>query len=107
MQIEVIYNKGRLAFAHPMRLKQDHLRLMLDVPDDAVDVGDGAALPAYALEDFPAEVREKVAALAEAARLHAPSGEDIAPIEETTEERQRWQAAELRNHSRLEQGRLP
>ena len=103
MQIEVIYNKGRLAFAHPIRLKQDNLRLMID----AVDEGDGAALPAYELEDFPVEVREKVAALAEAVRQHAPSREDIAPIEETTEERQRWQAAELRNRSRLEQGRLP
>ena len=80
--------------------------LMIDVPDGAVHEDDGAALPAYDLEDFPAEVRAKVAALAEAARQHAPSREDRAPTKESAKERQRWQAAELRNRSRLEQGCL-
>ena len=34
MQVEVIYNQGRLEFVHPIKLKHDHLRLVVEVPDD-------------------------------------------------------------------------
>jgi hypothetical protein len=34
MQVEVIYSQGQLTFAQPVRLKRDHLRLTLTVPDE-------------------------------------------------------------------------
>ena len=34
MQVEAIYNQGRLDFLLPIKLKHDHLRLVVEVPDD-------------------------------------------------------------------------
>jgi hypothetical protein len=34
MQVEAIYNRGTLEFVHPVKLKHDHLRLVVEVPDD-------------------------------------------------------------------------
>lgn len=34
MQVEAIYNRGALEFARPLKLKHDHLRLVVEVPDD-------------------------------------------------------------------------
>ena len=36
MQVEVIYNQGRLTFAQPVHLRRDHLRLTIIVPDDQI-----------------------------------------------------------------------
>lgn len=36
MQVEAIYNQGRLEFVHPIKLKHDHLRLVVVVPDDEI-----------------------------------------------------------------------
>lgn len=36
MQVEVIYNQGRLEFVHPLKLKRDHLCLLVEVPDDEI-----------------------------------------------------------------------
>jgi hypothetical protein len=43
MQVEAIYNQGRLEFAQPIKLKHDHLRLVVEVPDEeiALDAGTG------------------------------------------------------------------
>lgn len=47
MQVEVIYNQGRLSFAQPVHLKRDHLRLTITVPDDEIVPADEAyQLPA-------------------------------------------------------------
>lgn len=44
MQVEAIYNRGRLEFVHPLKLKHDHLLLVVEVPDEelALEVGAGA-----------------------------------------------------------------
>ena len=41
MQVEAIYNRGRLEFVHPLKLKHDHLLLVVEVPDEelALEVG--------------------------------------------------------------------
>ncbi len=36
MQVEAIYNQGRLEFAQPLKLKHDYLRLVVTVPDDEI-----------------------------------------------------------------------
>lgn len=38
MQVEAIYDQGRLEFVHPMKLKHDHLRLVVEVPDEEIDL---------------------------------------------------------------------
>ena len=37
MQVEAIYNQGRLEFVQPIKLKHDRLRLVVMVPDDEID----------------------------------------------------------------------
>ena len=36
MQVEAIYNQGRLEFVQPLRLKHERFRLLVNVPDDEV-----------------------------------------------------------------------
>jgi hypothetical protein len=45
MQVEAIYSQGRLEFAQPMKLKHDHIRLVVNVPDEEIelDAGTGVA----------------------------------------------------------------
>jgi hypothetical protein len=54
MQVEVIYNQAQnsLEFAQPLRLKRDHLRLVVTVPDDAV-----ATEPVVPVEEGTMEAR--------------------------------------------------
>jgi len=40
MQIEAIYDKGRLEFVTPVRLKQERVRVSVELPDDAIDTDD-------------------------------------------------------------------
>jgi hypothetical protein len=37
MQVEAIYNHGTIQLVQPLRLKHDHVRLMLIVPDEEVE----------------------------------------------------------------------
>lgn len=36
MQVEAIYDHGRLEFAQPMQLKHDRVRLIVNVPDEEI-----------------------------------------------------------------------
>ncbi len=36
MQVEAIYNQGRIEFVQPLRLKHDHVRLVVTVPDEEI-----------------------------------------------------------------------
>lgn len=36
MQVEAIYHHGKLEFTHPLQLKHDNLRLVVNVPDDEI-----------------------------------------------------------------------
>lgn len=36
MQVEAIYDHGRLEFTHPMQLAQERLNLLVEVPDDEI-----------------------------------------------------------------------
>ena len=37
MQVEAIYNQGRIEFVQPLRLKHDHIRLVVTVPDEEIE----------------------------------------------------------------------
>ena len=36
MQVEAIYDQGRLEFAHPLKLKHQRIRLIVDIADDEI-----------------------------------------------------------------------
>ncbi len=38
MQVKAIYNHGRLEFVQPMKFKHDPLHLVIEVPDEEVDL---------------------------------------------------------------------
>lgn len=38
MQIEAIYNQGRIEFEQPIRLKHDNIRLIVTVPDEEIEL---------------------------------------------------------------------
>ncbi len=40
MRIEAIYDKGRLEFKTPLRLKRDTLTVIVEVPDEAIDTAE-------------------------------------------------------------------
>lgn len=37
MQVDAIYSQGSLVFARPIKLKHDHVRLVVMVPDEEID----------------------------------------------------------------------
>ncbi len=45
MQVEAIYNQGRLEFARPIKLKHDHLRLVVEVPDEEIALDAATGIP--------------------------------------------------------------
>ncbi|MCC7279929.1 MAG: hypothetical protein IT487_16650 [Chromatiaceae bacterium] len=107
MQIEAIYDQGRLEFQSTVTLKHQRFRVRVEIPDQEIASPIPLALPTYDPADFPPEIRDRVRRMAavaeEAQRLFVP---EIVSAE-SEEERQRWAAVELRHASRREQGRLP
>lgn len=66
MQIEAIYDHGRLEFVTPVRLKRERLRLRVEVPDDAIDgLEEGFQLPPKVIAQARAQ-REALNAIRDA-----------------------------------------
>ncbi len=40
MQVEAIYNQGKIELSQPLRLKHNNVRIVVTVPDDEVEVQD-------------------------------------------------------------------
>lgn len=101
MQVEAIYNKGRLEFVHPIKLKHDHLRLVVLVPDDEVEAASTAFTLSPAMQASAQVILDKFSAI-----LNAP----VLPEDElpklSSKHRERMEAFELRAQMREEQGRL-
>ena len=84
MQVEAIYNQGRLEFVHPLKLKHDHLRLVVEVPDDEIATQPNPYnLPAEVLERA-AQMRSQLDAIRNAP---LPSDDQLPPIAAKTLER--------------------
>ena len=79
MQVEAIYDQGRLEFVHPLRLKHDRVRLVVTVPDEELE----SAVPF----DLPPEVLARAQALRQ--RLEAIRNAPTPPDEELPELTQR------------------
>lgn len=101
MQVEAIYNQGRLEFVHPIKLKHDHLRVMVHVPDDEI-----LASPEGAYKLAPEEVAQAQAMLDKyQAILNAPLPPDDELPQLSVNYQDRLDAMEFRAQVRLEQGR--
>lgn len=103
MQVEIIYDHGRLEFVHPIKLKRDHLRLVVNVPDEEVEAGVATDNP-YGLSpevlQAAAQTRQRLNAI-----LHAPLPPDNELPELSPKYQERMAAMELRAELRKEQGR--
>ncbi len=58
MQVEAIYNQGRLEFQTSLKLKHQRFRVRVDIPDQEIADTPTPIPPTYDLADFPIEVRE-------------------------------------------------
>ncbi len=101
MQVEAIYNRGTLEFVHPMTLKHDHLRLVVEVPDDEIVTHSTNPL------NLAPDVLAKAKAMLEkyAAILNAPLPRDDELSELSSEYQERLEAIAIRAQIRQEQGR--
>ena len=100
MQVEVIYNQGRLEFAQPIKLKHDYLRLLVVVPDDEIDT------PPTPFNLPPEELARAQAMLEKyQAILDAPLDDDADLPNLGSDYQERLEAIDLRAQIRQEQGR--
>ena len=100
MQVEAIYNQGRIELVHPLHLKRDHVRLIVTVPDEELaPQANPYSLPPEVLQRA-AEMRNRLDAV-----RHAPLPPDEELPQITTKQLDRIAAFELRAQMRIEQGR--
>jgi hypothetical protein len=95
MQVEAIYRNGQLQFVTPLKIKQDSLRVMVIIPDEAVELNS-------IHRGIPSEVVKgagEMLARMEAIRK-APMPPDEALPEMTDKQRERIEAMELRDEIR-------
>jgi hypothetical protein len=95
MNIEAIYDHGKLSFVTPIRLKHGKFRVIVTVPDDEVEVqGDAYTLPpevlamAKAMEEILDRIRN----------APPPADEDLPPL--TQKQLDRIEAFALREEVR-------
>lgn len=93
MQIQAIYNQGRIEFDPPIRLKHNNIRLTVTVPDEEVE------LPA----NNTSKAQDMIAKYQ--ALLDAPLPSDECLPELSSNYETRLHAIELRNQMRKDQGR--
>jgi len=104
MEIEAIYNRGKLEFPSNVQLKTQRFRVKVEIPDEAI-VTNANSLPEYSLDDFPKAVQEEVSRMQEIREsvMAKPIPSDLP--EETEKQKDRREAFELREAVRREQGR--
>ena len=104
MQIEAIYDQGRLELVSPVKLKGGPIRVKVDIPDEVVEEYEDK-LPEYDLSDFPGDVQQEVKRLQDIREeaMHSALPDDIQEM--TDKQQERWEAFEMRNALRRNQGR--
>ncbi|MBU1962820.1 MAG: hypothetical protein KJ675_16800 [Gammaproteobacteria bacterium] len=104
MQVEVIYHHGTLMFNRPLRFRQTHFTMQVDIPEQVLDEAEEVSFPTFDLSLFSTEVRAEIARLEAIQRQAISQPVPEVEVEETEEQRLRWAALELRNEIRREQG---
>lgn len=105
MQVEVIYDHGVLAFKHPLRFRQAHFTMQVEIPEQVVIEAEEATFPAFDLSLFSTGVRAQIARLEAIQQAVINQSLPNDDEEESEEQHQRWDAFELRNALHREQGR--
>jgi hypothetical protein len=93
MQLQAIYNQGRIEFEQPIRLKHDNIRLIVTVPDEEIELQSSNTSKA---QDMIAKYQ---------ALLNAPLPPVECLPELSSNYETRLHAIELRNQIRKDQGR--
>ena len=95
MQVEAIYDHGKLEFVSPLKLKHERFRVLVTVPDHELEQAPAQDL---SLANVPADVLERAQAMREHldAVRDAPLPPDDALPELTPKQIDRIQAFELR-----------
>ena len=104
MQIEAIYDQGRLDFVSPVKLKGGPIRVKVEIPDEAMEKHEDK-LPEYDLSHFPKDVQQEVKRLQDIRRKAMGSAARDNLSEMTDKQKERWAGIELRNAVRRQQGR--
>ena len=92
MQVEAIYDQGRLEFAVPLRLKHNRVRMLITVEDSEIELDENSY-------NLPAEIIEAARAMRARfdAILQAPLPPDDELPELTAKQLERIAAFELRD----------
>jgi hypothetical protein len=100
MQVEAIYSQGYIEFVEPLRLKHDHIRLIVNVPDDEIELQTTPfSLPAQDI------ARAQTLLGKFQAILEAPFPPDKELSALSAEYQERLEAIDLRAQIRQDQGR--
>lgn len=91
MQVEAIYNHGKLEFIVPLQLKQENFRIQVIVPDDEIIMQPVYNLPLHIIESAKATL-----ARMETIR-NTPLPTDKEPPELTAKQMERIEAFALRD----------
>jgi hypothetical protein len=100
MQVEITYHKGKLTFASPIKLKQEHLRLIAEIPDENIIIPSQKTTPFH--YKLPAEVKAQAEAMEK--ELDSIRNAPYTTSEEepalTSKQQERIEAFALRNEVR-------
>ena len=101
MQVEAIYNQGKIELSQPLRLKHNHVRLVITIPDDEIEVQDNT----FNLSPEMLASAEAMLDKLEAVR-NAPfsAGDELKSL--NAKQLERIEAFELRAEMLKEQGRF-
>lgn len=95
MQVDAIYNHGKIELSQPLHLKHNNVRLVVTVPDDEIEVQDDAYnLPPEVL----AMVKDMEEKLDRVRNAPPPADKDLPPL--TQKQLDRIEAFALRDEIR-------
>lgn len=95
MEIEAIYDRGKLEFISPVKLKRERLRVMVEVPDEEIEKGSTPeSEPLDLPEELKKQARETLDRLAEIRNSPLPPEDELPDL--TSKQEERIQAFALR-----------
>lgn len=83
MQVEAIYDHGKLDFIPPLRLKHEKIRLVVTVPDDEIETQTPHNLPRAVIE----RAQAMLAHMEEIQKAPPPPDDELPELTETQLER--------------------
>ena len=91
MQVEAIYDHGKLEFIAPVRLKAERLKVVVTVPDNEIEIDTAYNIPPAVLD----RAKALLARMADIKNAPLPPDEDLPEL--TEKQRERIEALSLRD----------